>query len=130
MVFDQGVSSTWPPNPFVFTHLPPFSDGNGTITPEELHTLMKGVLGDKAHTEIDKIIKSVDADNSGTIDFDEFMTLMSDPKFCPFEDEHREVFKTFDKDGNGYISATELKTAFRDIGQWLSSHPEISSVDP
>jgi len=97
-------------------------DGNGTITPLELETLMGGVLGNNtSKDEIDAIIKFVDADHSGTIDFDEFLTLMSDPRFNdPTKDEHKEVFDMFDKDGNGNISITELKEVFRGLGQNLN----------
>jgi len=97
-------------------------DGNGTITPLELETLMKRVLGDDPFLkdQVHNIIKSVDADNSGTIEFDEFLCLMSDPKYSHLaKDEHRQAFEMFDKDGNGQISVAELKHAFRSLGQRL-----------
>jgi len=99
-------------------------DGNGTITPLELETLMKSVLGDDPflQDQVQSIIRSVDDDNSGSIDFDEFLTLMSDPKYNIVKDEHREVFGMFDKDGSGHISVAELKDAFRALGQRLDDN--------
>jgi len=106
----------------VFSHAPPFLDGNGTITPSELKTLMRVVLGDAPdlNDQVAVIISSVDSDGSGTIDFDEFLTLMSDPKFNnPARDEHRQAFEMFDKDGSGHISVAELKEVFRNLGKFL-----------
>lgn len=123
MIFDQGAPSFGlPASQFVaisYLHAS-FADGNGVITPLELKTLMKGILGDGSppEEEIQSIIRSVDADGSGTIDFGEFLTLMSDPKFKdPAKDEHREAFEMFDTDGSGHISITELKEAFKGLGE-------------
>lgn len=114
-----------------YVHPPPsHPDGNETITPEELKTLMERVLGgDIPQEQIDSIIKSIDADDSGTIDFDEFIDLMSDSKF-DFLDEHKAAFEMFDKDGNGRISVHELKDVFGKLGKSLPNFTPLDESHP
>ena len=128
MVFDQGVFSlglALHRQPWARSHTCA-SDGDGTITPSELQTLMKGVLGNATPLEdqVECIIKSIDIDGSGTIEFHEFLAMMSDPKFNDLaKDEHRQAFEMFDTDGNGQISVAELKDAFRTLGESLANLP-------
>ena len=86
------------------------SDGDGSITIEELQKVLLS-LGVKASLpEVQKMIVNVDRDRSGTIDFEEFCDYMLPVLERHESDEQvRDMFKRFDADGNGYIDEMELK---------------------
>ncbi|XP_028676067.1 calcium-binding protein LPS1-alpha-like [Erpetoichthys calabaricus] len=87
-------------------------DGDGTITTQELGTIMKSLGQAPTDQELKDMISEVDADGSGSIDFNEFLTMMAKKmKDTDTEEEIREAFKVFDKDGDGSISAAELRMA-------------------
>lgn len=52
-------------------------DGDGTLTIEELGTVMKSLGQESNEVEIREMIKCVDTTNSGTLDFPEFLTMMT-----------------------------------------------------
>ena len=82
-------------------------DGDGSITTNELGTVL-GLLGQNpTEVELEDLINEVDANGNGTIDFPEFLTMMTGKMNS--EEENREAFRVFDKDGNGFISAAELR---------------------
>lgn len=51
-------------------------DGNGSISAEELHKVMKSLGDECSISECRKMISGVDADGDGMIDFEEFKTMM------------------------------------------------------
>lgn len=53
------------------------SDGNGTLTIEELKTVMESLGQECPDDELKVMIGQLDTTNSGTIDFPEFLKLMS-----------------------------------------------------
>ena len=52
-------------------------DGSGTITVEELGTVMRSRGKNPTEAELQDMIKEVDLDGNGTIEFNEFCTLMA-----------------------------------------------------
>ena len=52
-------------------------DGDGTITPNELGTVMRSLEQDPTEEELQDMINNVDSDCNGTIDFPEFLTMMA-----------------------------------------------------
>ncbi|MBA0563275.1 hypothetical protein Goshw_029946 [Gossypium schwendimanii] len=51
-------------------------DGNGSISAEELHKVLKSLGDDCSITECRKMISGVDNDGNGMIDFEEFKVMM------------------------------------------------------
>jgi calmodulin len=52
-------------------------DDNGSISTQELGTVMKNLGQNPTEGELQDMINEVDADGNGTIDFPEFLTLMA-----------------------------------------------------
>lgn len=84
-------------------------DGDGSITIQELGTVMRSLGQNPTEVELKDMIREVDADGNGTIDFSEFLNLMARKmKDTDSDEELKEAFKVFDKDQNGFISAAEV----------------------
>ncbi|OWF56441.1 Calmodulin [Mizuhopecten yessoensis] len=96
-------------------------DGDGTVTTEELATVMRTMGQNPTDAAVEEMIREVDKDGNGSVDFEEFIGLMTsylqgkDP-----EAELRESFQVFDKDGNGFISAAELRLVMTNLGEKLT----------
>ncbi|KAG8722786.1 calmodulin-like 3 [Ceratobasidium sp. 395] len=96
-------------------------DGDGTISKDELGTIMRSLGQCPSDSELQGIIERGDLDHSGTIDFDEFLAMMGGMmQETSMDDEMREAFQVFDKDGSGQISAEELKGMMASLGERLS----------
>ncbi|KAH3848093.1 calmodulin-A-like [Dreissena polymorpha] len=97
-------------------------DEDGTITTQELGTVMRSLGQNPTDNELKDMINEVDIDGNGTIDFAEFLTMMANKmKDSDQEEEMREAFRVFDKDGNGYISAAELHHVMSNLGEKLTN---------
>lgn len=96
-------------------------DGDGTISAEELGTIMRSLGQNPSNEELLEIIHRGDLDHNGTIDFNEFLAMMSEMvRNTSVDDELREAFSVFDKDHSGQISADELKSMMSSLGERLS----------
>jgi calmodulin len=97
------------------------NDGDGTITIEELGTVLRMLGQTPTEAELQDMINEVDADGNGVIDFPEFCQLMArkmkdkDP-----EEELIEACRVFDRDGSGAISAAEIRDVMTNLGKKLT----------
>ncbi|CAH3176449.1 unnamed protein product, partial [Porites evermanni] len=96
-------------------------DGDGTITTEELGTVMRSLGQNPTDAELQDMVNELDTNGNGKIEFDEFLPMMCRKmKEVYLAEVLRETFKIFDKDGNGYINASELKELMEKLGEKLS----------
>ena len=97
-------------------------DGDGTITIEELGTVMKSLGQNPTEQELRDMIKDVDDDGSGEIEFEEFLKLMaSKMKETDPEEEIHDAFKVFNKSSNpNGITLTDLKKSLINLGEKLT----------
>ena len=97
---------------------------DGVITVDDLAAVMRAIGQSPTHSELQDMIREVDADGNENIDFTEFLALMSrQMRQSDIEDELREAFRVFDRDGDGFITAQELRSLLISLG--LESSPEI-----
>ncbi|GLJ55077.1 hypothetical protein SUGI_1182200 [Cryptomeria japonica] len=54
-------------------------DGNGSISADELHSVLRRLGETSSLDECHHMIRGVDADGDGQVSFDEFLTMMSSP---------------------------------------------------
>ena len=93
-------------------------DGDGTITTDELGTVMRSLGQNPTENELNELVEEADADGSGTLDFEEFLELMAEKmKNFDTDKELMEVFRSMDKNGNGSLTKEELKTVLKALGE-------------
>ena len=93
-------------------------DGDGSITCEELRTVMTSLGQNPTTTELQEMIQEVDSDGNGKIEFPEFLNMMAQKMSTRnFNDEALEAFNVLDKDGSGSISESELRQIMNNIGE-------------
>uniref|UniRef100_A0A8D0G5Q7 Calglandulin n=1 Tax=Sphenodon punctatus TaxID=8508 RepID=A0A8D0G5Q7_SPHPU len=96
-------------------------DGNGSVSTEELGTVMRSLGQNPTEAELKDMIHEVDTDGSGTIDLPEFLSMMARTIRCSNSEEAiRKAFQVFDRDGNGFVSAAELRHVMTKLGEKLS----------
>ena len=84
-------------------------DGNGSISSDELGSVLQSLGQTPTQEDLDKMIKEVDNDDNSTIEFSEFCTMMaSKMRKVENEEEISEAFKVFDINSDGYITINEL----------------------
>mmetsp|Transcript_8608 Transcript_8608/g.19800 ORF Transcript_8608/g.19800 Transcript_8608/m.19800 type:complete len:158 (+) Transcript_8608:47-520(+) len=114
-------------------------DKGGSISPEELGSLME-TLGLKPNQdELDAMIREIDQDGNGEIEFDEFVQVMSrkvQPTYTP--EEVKAAFKVFETPNSGlpagHVKTSVLERALTTYGSEKLSVQEaqdlLSQVDP
>ena len=84
-------------------------DGNGSISSDELGSVLQSLGQTPTQEDLDKMIKEVDNDDNSTIEFSEFCSMMaSKMRKVENEEEISEAFKVFDINSDGYITINEL----------------------
>jgi calmodulin len=92
-------------------------NGDGVITVDDLATVFRAVGQSPNHTELQDMIREVDADGNDNIDFTEFLALMSrQMRQSDIEEELKQTFRVFDRDNDGFITAGELRTLLINLG--------------
>lgn len=102
-------------------------DGDGSITKEELGSVMR-CLGQYARgEELQEMLAEIDRDGDGIVSFEEFVDIMSTmttdtPSLSAADQEERELrdaFRVFDKHNRGYITASDLRAVLQCLGEDL-----------
>jgi len=84
-------------------------DGDGSITIEELKTLIEKIGGSMSEGEATALIKEADKDGNNVIDYVEFTKLWSALRGEGEEEkEIRGEFRKLDTDASGYITRDEM----------------------
>ncbi|KAB2618592.1 calmodulin-like protein 7 [Pyrus ussuriensis x Pyrus communis] len=99
-------------------------NSDGFITTEELKESLKNIRIFMSDTEVEEMVKKVDANGDGLIDFDEFCMLCRTMRRREDgggaeeeeEEELKEAFGVFDKDKDGLISVEELAVVLCSLG--------------
>ncbi|KAF9562099.1 EF-hand [Agrocybe pediades] len=126
-------------------------DSDGTISLNELGTVMRSLGRHPTDEELRDILNRIDKDHNGIIDFAEFVDLMGkrelslvspalpggkaaavDLGITREEEELGELyaaFKEFDKDGSGKINITELGTVMNNLGEKLTEQELQMMID-
>uniref|UniRef100_A0A8C6DYB3 EF-hand domain-containing protein n=1 Tax=Moschus moschiferus TaxID=68415 RepID=A0A8C6DYB3_MOSMO len=96
-------------------------DKDGTITVQELGTVMQELCLKPSEAELKVLIARLDTDNNGVISFQEFLEAMATGLQTSVTEEGlRDIFRAFDQDNDGYISVDELRQATAQLGEKLS----------
>eukprot|EP00806_Schmidingerella_arcuata_P006121 Macronucleus_6570.p1 GENE.Macronucleus_6570~~Macronucleus_6570.p1 ORF type:complete len:151 (+),score=30.12 Macronucleus_6570:1-453(+) len=97
-------------------------DGNGTITIQELRTVMISMGQDPTQEELFEMIKEVDDDGNEEIDFDEFQKVMArnNKQEKDTDQDLKRGFEIFDADHDDQISMEDLRQLMQSLGENLS----------
>ncbi|KAL3859433.1 hypothetical protein ACJMK2_009654 [Sinanodonta woodiana] len=101
-------------------------DGDGSITTDELGTVMRNLGQFPSEEELKQMLKEIDIDGDGTFSFEEFVQVManmggiSEQSEEDEERELREAFRVFDKTGCGYICASDVRAILQCMGEDLT----------
>lgn len=94
---------------------------DGTISINELGTVMRALGYNPTEHELQEMISEVDQDGSGTIEFIEFLQLMAlKMQEDNNEDEINEAFRVFDRNDHGFLCASELRYVLLNLGEKLT----------
>nr|XP_043633422.1 calcium-dependent protein kinase 29-like [Erigeron canadensis] len=92
------------------------TDGNGSITYDELKTGLTKLGSRLSEAEIQQLMEAADVDKDGTIDYIEFITATMHRHKLDREENLYKAFRFFDKDDSGYITRDELKHSMTQYG--------------
>ena len=100
-------------------------DRTGTITFEELSTLMKKHESSGDESEIRALFDDLDIDKSGEIRYNEFLAATLEAKCALDENMWMQAFNHLDEDDSGYITAENLEKL---LGKAAYSKDAISRI--
>ncbi|ESO00951.1 hypothetical protein HELRODRAFT_175454 [Helobdella robusta] len=96
-------------------------DGSGTLTVQELITMLKSKGYAGSDTKIRQMFDQIDTSGDGVLTLNEYLIGMGQ---IPPEDHKgatmRSVFRQFDKNRDGCIDKSELGEVFKEMGNYLS----------
>lgn len=101
-------------------------DGDGSISTDELGTVMRNLGQFPSIDELNTMLKEIDIDGDGTFSFEEFVQVMAnmgglnEQSEEDEEEELRQAFRVFDKSGCGYITPSDLRAVLQNIGEDLT----------
>ncbi|ESO89750.1 hypothetical protein LOTGIDRAFT_192654 [Lottia gigantea] len=101
-------------------------DGDGSITTEELGTVMRNLGQFPSIDELKQMIQEIDIDGDGLFSFEEFAQVMANMGGLnenseeDEEEELRQAFRVFDKSGCGYITPSDLRCVLQCMGEDLT----------
>lgn len=99
-------------------------DGSGMISRDELKELLHSQGYHPSESELDTMVRELDADNSGEIDFEEFVSYCVRRRMSRTTsqeaNEIMDAFNYFDKNGDGFITAIEIKQVMSELGHDVS----------
>jgi len=97
-------------------------DGNGTISLNELGSVMRALGQNPTQKELEQIMKNADVSKSGNLTYDEYVSVIN--AHClnslDIEIQLRQAFLVFDRDKSGYLSLPELKEVLCTMGEPLT----------
>ncbi|XP_057504588.1 putative calcium-binding protein CML23 [Actinidia eriantha] len=101
----------------VFNHFD--EDGNGTISPRELHICVRSMGGDLSESDAETVVVLADSDGDGELGLEDFVRLMEGTKEEEERvEELREAFKMYEMvEGCGCITPKSLKRVLGRLGQ-------------
>jgi calcium-dependent protein kinase len=86
------------------------TDGNGTLTPEELRIGLERLMPPASAAAEVKRITATQPSASKTISYNQYLLSAVDPKILLSQENLRTAFAYIDSDRSGMISSNELKT--------------------
>ena len=94
-------------------------NGNGTIAPEQLGTVMRSLGTNPTNLEIKEYLHEI---GSRKIDFSVFLTFMARKiqDMGNMEEDIVEAFKVFDKANTGTVSVAEIRHVITVLGETLT----------
>ncbi|XP_012938778.1 calmodulin-A [Aplysia californica] len=101
-------------------------DGDGSISTEELGTVMRNLGQFPSTDELNQMLQEIDINGDGTFSFEEFVQVManvggiSENSEEDEEEELRQAFRVFDKSGCGYITPSDLRAVLQCMGEELT----------
>ena len=104
-------------------------DGDGTITLNELRTVMQSLGQTPTDQELEDMINEVDNDGNNEIDFEEFLTLMArNMQDLDEEKVIKQGFSVFDADEDGKITLDDLRRVMESLGEQLNENQLVEII--
>ena len=104
-------------------------DGDGTITLNELRTVMQSLGQNPIDQELEDMINEVDNDGNNEIDFEEFLTLMArNMQDLDEEKVIKQGFSVFDADEDGKITLDDLRRVMESLGEQLNENQLVEII--
>ena len=104
-------------------------DGDGTITLNELRTVMQSLGQNPTDQELEDMINEVDNDGNNEIDFEEFLTLMArNMQDLDEEKVIKQGFSVFDTDEDGKITLDDLRRVMESLGEQLNENQLVEII--